>query len=182
MLKQHIPSVDHQKYKTHLEQPITPEELYQAIRAGSKRKTPGIDGICLEFYATHWQIIKTEMTQLINNMFLNKSITEKQKRGILICIPKHPQAETLEAYRPISLLNTEYKLLARIMANRLRPLIEEQLPTGQYCGVPRRSIIDALTTIRDISAYHEMTRTPLCLLSLDLKKPLTEYHMNIYFK
>ena len=170
MLKKHISVVDHQKYKTHLEQPITTEELYQAISAGSRKKTPGIDGICLEFYATHWQIIKTEMTHLINNMFLNKAITEKQKRGILLCIPKHPHAEKLEDYRPISLLTTEYKLLARIMANRLRPLIQEQITTGQYCGVPRRTIIDALTTIRDMTAYHEMTHTPLCMLSLDFQK------------
>ena len=170
MLKQHIPPADHQKYRTHLEQPITSEEVYQAIRVGTKRKTPGIDGICLEFYATHWKMIQTEMTQLMNNMFMNKSLTEKQNRGILISIPKNPHADTPDSYRPISLLNTEYKLLARIMANRLKPILEEQLPTGQYCGVPRRSILDALTTVRDIVAYHETTRTPLCLISLDFQK------------
>ena len=56
-LMQYMRPVDQQKYKEQLEQPITPDEVYRAIRAGAKRKTPGIDGICLEFYASHWNLI-----------------------------------------------------------------------------------------------------------------------------
>jgi hypothetical protein len=56
------------------------------------------------------------------------------------------------------------------MAHRLKPILAEQLSTGQYCGIPGRSILDALATVRDVIAYHETTRTPLCLLSLDFRQ------------
>jgi hypothetical protein len=101
-------------------------------------------------------------------MFLKKHITAQQKRGI-ICLPKTQQSSTPDSYRPISLLNTEYKLLAPIMAHRLKPILSEQLSTGQYCGIAGRSIL-ALATVRDVVAYHETTRTPLCLLSLDFRQ------------
>jgi hypothetical protein len=58
------------------------------------------------------------------------------------------------------------------MAQRLKPILAEQLPTGQYCGVPGRSILDALATICNVIAYHESTRTPLSLLSLDLSQAI----------
>ena len=167
---QYITPTDPQKYAEHLEKPITTDEVYRAIRAGARRKTPGIDGICLEFYITHWTLIQVDLTQLLNEMFLNKRITVQQKQGILIRLPKTQQRSTPDSYRPITLLNTEYKLLARIMATRLKPILAEQLSTGQYCGIPGRSILDALATVRDVIAYHETTGTPLCLISLDFQQ------------
>jgi hypothetical protein len=56
----------------------------QAICAGARRKTPGMDGICLEFYITYWTTIKADLTHLLNDVFLNNHITTKQKQGILI--------------------------------------------------------------------------------------------------
>ena len=182
LLKEYITPVDPNKYKTQLEQSITAEEVYKAICTGNKRKAPGIDGICLEFYETHWQIIQTDLIQLMNDMFQNKNITERQKRGILISIPKNNHAKTMDEYRPITLLTTEYKLLARIMANRLKPIVEEHLSTGQYCGVPGRSIFDALTTIRDIVAYHEVTEKPICLMSIDFQKAFDRVSHEYLFK
>ena len=56
-------------------------------------------------------------------MFLNNQITTNQKHGILICLPKNQGSHTPDSYRPTSLLTTEYKLLARIMAQRLKPIL-----------------------------------------------------------
>jgi hypothetical protein len=100
---QHIPPVDPQTHAAHLERPIMTDEIHRALRAGARRKTPGIDGIWLEFYLTHWASIQAELTQLLN-MFLKKHITVQEKRGILICLPKTQQSSTPDCYRPISLL------------------------------------------------------------------------------
>jgi hypothetical protein len=140
------------------------------LSTADKERKPGIDGIYLEFYITYWTSIQDEMRQILNDIFLKKHITAQKKRGILICLPKTQSTSTPDSYRPISLLNTEYKLLARIMAHRLKPILAEQLSTCQYCGIPGRSIVDALATVRDVIAYHETTRTPLCLLSLDFRQ------------
>ena len=53
------------------------------------------------------------------------------------------------------------------MARRLSPVLEEHLTSGQYCSVRGRSILEAVSVIRDVVAYAELTRTPVCVLSLD---------------
>ena len=85
----------------------------------------------------------------------------------MICLPKLNGDHTPEGYRPISLLTTEYKILARILANRLRHFLAGELQHMQYCGVPGLSILDAVAKVRDILAHHETTGTPLCILTLD---------------
>jgi hypothetical protein len=167
---QHIRPVDPQIYAACLERPITTDEVHRALSARARRKTPGIDGICFEFYFTSWTSIQAQLKQLLNEMFLKKHIIAQKKRGILICLPKTQSSSTPDSYRTISLINTEYKLLARVMAHRIKPIFAEQLSTGQYCGIPGRSILDALATLRDVIAYNDTTRTPLCLLSLDFRQ------------
>ena len=170
ILMQNMPQKDPQLYKDRLEQPITSDEVHRAIKAGAKKKTPGIDGMCLEFYVAHWTLIGTDLTQVLNDMFLHKRITMQQKQGIIICLPKASHGDTPHQYRPISLLTTEYKLLARIMAHRLQVILEDQALTGQYCGMPHRTILDALATVRDLIAYHETEKIPLCIVTLDFQQ------------
>jgi len=69
-----------------------------------------------------------------NQMFLQKHILPRQKQGILICLPKSHDSHTPDDYHPISLLNTEYKLLAWVLACRLRQILADQLSTSQYCA------------------------------------------------
>jgi hypothetical protein len=58
-------------------------------------------------------------------MFLHKKITPRQKHGIIVSLPKSNGDRTPEGYRPISLLTTEYKILARIMARHLRLVLQD---------------------------------------------------------
>jgi hypothetical protein len=71
-------------------------------------------------------------------MFMQRTVTPQQKHGIIVCLPKHTGAQTPEEYRPITLLNTDYTILARIMTDRLRPLLEDHLLSTQLCSVTRR--------------------------------------------
>jgi hypothetical protein len=100
-------------------------------------------------------------------MYLQGMVTPKQTHGEMVCILKYAEARQIEDFRPITLLNADYKLLAIIMANRLGPIVAEQLRTTQYCGVYGNTILGAVSTIRDVIAYAESTETQLCVLSLD---------------
>jgi hypothetical protein len=87
-----------------------------------------------------------------------------------VCIPKKTVPTQPADYRPVTLLNTDYKILACIIVNRLRPILDELLHPSQHCGVAGRGIFDAVGTIRDSIAYSEMSHVPLCILSLDFTK------------
>jgi hypothetical protein len=74
-------------YTALLEAPITYDELTAALKAGARHKSPGIDGLSLEFYSANWNTIRAELLQLLNHMFLNKHLSSRQKHGIVVCLP-----------------------------------------------------------------------------------------------
>jgi hypothetical protein len=71
--------------------------------------------------------------------------------------------------RPITLLNSDYKLLTRILARRLRPFIDLHLKSMQYFGVTGNTILDAVATVRDVASYAETSHLPLYILTLDFQ-------------
>jgi hypothetical protein len=89
-------------YTEQLQQPISNDELLAALRAGARRKSPGIDGLSLEFYTANWETVRVDLLLLLNHMFLDKHISRRQKRGIIICLPKNASPRTFDDYRPIS--------------------------------------------------------------------------------
>ena len=94
-------------------------------------------------------------------------------------LPKSNEVQTPEAYRPITLLNLDYKLLARILANRLRPVLEEHLRTSQFCSVPGNPTIEAVSIIREAVARAELTDTSLCVLNWIFWKHSIGSHVTI---
>jgi len=160
----------HTSYEGMLESPFEPTEIYRDIQAGGRKKAPGNDGLGREFYSHNWAVIKDDLCEVINQMFWAGNMSQQQKRGVIVCLPNAQGNQTLEGYRPITLLNSDYKILARVIAQRQRPVLADHLTETQFCGIPGNTIIDAVATVRDTIAYAESRRIPLCVLSLDLKK------------
>jgi hypothetical protein len=67
-------------------------------------------------------------------MLFDCTLTAKQKQGIIVCLPKAKTMLTPEDRRPITLLNTDYKLVTRVVSQRLRPIIEKHPSKTQFCG------------------------------------------------
>jgi hypothetical protein len=88
----------------------------------------------------------------------NETTETQQNQEIIVCLPKPSGKQTPEGYRPITLVNIDYKILGRIIAHRIRPVMEK-LHGSQFCGVPN-NIFDAVPTIREAIAQAEITATP----------------------
>ena len=92
-----------------LDQPISTEEIHHELRACARHKSLGIDGICLEFYTANWDTIRTDLTELINQMLYAKTFTLDRSTAsyasYYVCLLNGDH--TPEGYRPISLLTTE---------------------------------------------------------------------------
>lgn len=146
--------------------PITEEELKAAVKKGAYNKSPGRDGICLEFFKLTGRLSRI-ICWPYSKMYLGGRIMEQQKYDIVVCIPKTDISTSTADYRPITLLNTGYAILARIIVNRLRPKLPDMLHSNQYCAVPGNTISGAVATVRGTVAYAELTHAPLCFLSLD---------------
>jgi len=105
---------------TSLVESINMEELFQAVKQGKSNKAPGQDGICLEVITKTLEVTKYDLLEIMNNMYRDGIISDQQNHGILDCLPKDPDSTRTEHYRPLTLVNTDYKLFTSIIANRLR--------------------------------------------------------------
>jgi hypothetical protein len=132
-----------------LDAPVTKEELLHAVKRGKPNKAPGSDGVCQDFFMLMWNLIKTEMLPILNQMYVEGEMTDKQKHGTIICIPKTPHPRRPDEYRPLTLLNADYKLLARVIANRMNPWLDPFLHPSQHCGISGHTIFEAIANIRD---------------------------------
>jgi exonuclease III len=153
-----------------LDMPITQEELKAAVHKGNTNKSPGRDGIALEFFTALWDTMGEVMTDMFNQILRDRTLTERQKQGVIVCIPKQPNPKTPEDYRPLTLLNVDYKILARVITARVQPFLSDILHPSQHCGTSKNTIFDALATVRDAIAYAETMQTPLCVVTLDFKQ------------
>jgi hypothetical protein len=151
------------------EQAITLEEIQHAIRKGGNNTAPGPDGIGTEFYKENLETIKDDLCNVLNQRMSHEKTEIQQNQGIIVCLFKANGKQTPEGYRPITLLNTDYKILVRIIAHHIR-LVMEKMHEGQFCVVPGNNIFDAVTTIHEAIAQAEITATPLSVLSLDFRE------------
>lgn len=93
-----------------LSEPITVEEIWQILKTCNQKKSPGPDGLTYEFYLKHFHLMKDDMCRLFNGYLTGSMNPPKDfTDGIVTLIPKRGDLTLLENYRPITLLNADYK-------------------------------------------------------------------------
>jgi exonuclease III len=124
-----------------LVKPIEEQEIWEIIKNNPPNKSPGTDGFNNEFYKEHWQIIKKYVIKSMNHSLKRGKLNLSQRRGIISLIPK-PQKdlEELKNWRPITLLNQDYKYLTKAIANRIQKLLPNIIEPDQGGFVPGRYI------------------------------------------
>jgi len=135
-----------------LDKSLTSEELRCAVDKGEKKKAPGRNGISSAYFQVNWEVMKDDLRKLFSEMFLDRKLTAKQKNGVIVLCLKKKSPVVPADYRPITLLNNDYKIMVSIIAGRLKPVIAELLHPSQHCGVPGRTIFEAEATVRDAIA------------------------------
>ena len=113
-------------------------------------KSPGIDGLPIEFCKSFYELIKTDLLHLYNSiLFQNEDLTPSMTKAIINLIPKNSEKEYLKNWRPISLLCCDYKMLTKILSNRLKTTLAQTISKEQTCGIPDRTIFSNIFTIRE---------------------------------
>jgi len=83
------------------ESPFGPTaEIYRAIQAGGQKNATGKEGLGREFCSHNWTIINDDLCEVINQMFCAGNISQQQKRGVIVCLPKAQKNQTSEDHRP----------------------------------------------------------------------------------
>ena len=150
--------------------PLSSDECFVALNGKARGKSPGLDGLPMEFYVNVWPILRTDLVNVLNSCYLSGVMSLIQRRGLISLIFKKVDRLDPRNWRPITLLNVDYKLAARVIADRLLKVIHLIVAKDQICGVPGRFIGENESIIRDVLSFASRTGVPLAILSLDQEK------------
>ena len=154
------------------EGPVSLPEAEVALKQLKKDSAPGYDGLTGSFYQTFWPYIGDLVIDSFNKAFDLKQMSISQRRAIITLIHKGKELsrDDLGNWRPISLTNFDYKILAKILANRFKGVISDIIDDDQTAYIRGRNITTILRLIDDVIEYVEVCNKTGAILALDYKK------------
>ena len=121
-----------------LEIPFLETEVHSALMEMNGDKAPGPDGITVAFWQSCWDFAKVEILEMFKEFHEHSSFLKSLNNTFLVLIPKKSGVEDLGGFRPISLLGGLYKLLAKVIANRIKKVVGKVVSTTQNAFVTGR--------------------------------------------
>ncbi|XP_059441892.1 uncharacterized protein LOC132174217 [Corylus avellana] len=153
--------------------PFTQGEVESALHQMHPLKSPGPDGMSAVFYQHSWGMIKKEVCMAVLDYLNNGHFDSSINETYITLIPKTKDPTRLTEYRPISLCNVIYKLIAKALANRLKKVLSQIIAPNQSAFIPGRLITDNILVA--FEALHTMDarmsgRKGYMALKLDMSK------------
>lgn len=122
--------------RTSCEEQLNENELLEALNTMENNKSLGFDALTTNFYKHFWPLFGSRLTCIYNYALKAGSLSVTQRRGIITLIFKKGDRTRLKNWRPITLLTTDYKILTKALANRLKKVLPTIVHSDQTSCVP----------------------------------------------
>ena len=151
---------------------ISVTEAGCALKMMKNGSSPGSDGLTIEFMKFFWSKLKSIVTNSFNSSFEAGELSYTQRQGIIVLLHKGKDLarDQLNNWRPITLTNSDYKILAKVLAVRLCGVIGKLVHHDQVGYLKGRNISTVIRTIDDVIEYMNLTQKSGYLLALDYAK------------
>ena len=157
--------------KKECDEEIREEEIKRAISELNKNKSPGIDGLGSEFYIVFKDFLTSILKEVYEDIFKKEEMNQRMGMGLIKLIYKRKGDKVdLKNYRPITMLNTDLKILTKVLANRLKEVMPTIIETNQVYGVKGKDIADTTLSIIDRIRYMKEKNKKGYVISLDFEK------------
>eukprot|EP00253_Pinus_taeda_P005605 PITA_05605 len=148
----------------------TEDELHGVLKAFSKDKCPGPDGWTIEFFLHFFDLIKQDLIRMIEDSRISGRIHPHTSSTLIALIPKKRDADTFSDYRPISLCNISFKIISKIIAERIKGTLAVHLSKDQHAFLKGRNILDAVTTTQECIYTMFSKNIDEAILKIELQK------------
>ncbi|GJW41611.1 RNA-directed DNA polymerase, eukaryota, reverse transcriptase zinc-binding domain protein [Tanacetum coccineum] len=159
-----------QKDRDYLERLVTLEEIKEAIWDCGSSKAPGPDGFSFTFVKNYWDIIQKDMFDFINSFFVSSEVPHGASSSFFTLIPKVNNPTFIIDFYPISLIGAHYKIIAKILANRLAKVIDKIVRKEQSAFIAGRQILDGPIILSEIIEWHKKRNRQLLIFKVDFEK------------
>lgn len=152
---------------------VRQEEVKEALFSMHPEKSPGPDGLNPGFYQSFWDILGNDITNFCDEFITSGHLPAGLNKTQIVLIPKKSTPESMSDLRPISLCNVIYKIAAKVVASRMKPLLNDLISENQSAFVPGRLITDNVMVAFETMHYlkrKSQGREGFAALKLDMSK------------
>lgn len=150
---------------------VSDDEIKSTVFSLAKEKAPGPDGFSVEFFKSNWEIVGPLVLLAVRDFFQYGRMLKEVNATILTLVPKISNASAVSDFRPIACCNTIYKVITKILANRIAGVLHDVVSRSQNAFVKGRRIIDNILIAQELFAgFHLHPYLPKCAVKVDFHK------------
>lgn len=154
-----------------IEQELEMSELMEAVKSLNHNKCPGLDGLSVEFYIVFWSKLAPFLYELFQEIIQDDCLNDSSTEGVISLLDKPDQNPLkLTNWRPLTLLTVDYKIFAKIIANRVSPTLTYMVHPQQTGFVKNRYIAENILDLMNVIEYCLVAEEPALVLNFDMAK------------
>ena len=161
---------------------FTVEEIFKALKALGSNKASGPDGFTVEFLLKHWSIFKDMFESLMDDFHINGKLNACIQENFICLVQKKENATLVKDFRPISPTTLTYKVVAKVLSECLKQVINAIINPSQSAFIEGRHILDPILIANEAVEDYRAKRKKGWILKLDLEKAFHRVDWNFLEK
>ncbi|GKV33735.1 hypothetical protein SLEP1_g42199 [Rubroshorea leprosula] len=146
------------------------EEIKDVVWSCNGNKSPRLDGLNFNFIKRMWPILKNDIYEFISEFHSKGRFVKGSNASFIVLIPKKENPTSLTNYRPISLIGCMYKIVSKLLANRMRKVMDSIISPNQSAFVGKRQIVDGIIITNELIHEVKRRKRPTLIFKVDFEK------------
>ena len=153
-----------------LERRFEKDEILLVVRDMERDKVLSLDGFSMAFFHHCWIVVERDVLAVFEEFYQHCKFEKSLNATFIALIPKKNDASNIRDFRPISLVGSLYKILAKVLANRLKVVLDKLISESQNSFVGGRQILDSVLIANECVDSRTKSKMPGVICKLDIEK------------